>query len=135
MISPFQTLGVPPWADPEEIRSAYRILVKQWHPDMMQDPAARQLAQQRMVEINLAYEEALRMSAPRRKSAVTPELHPDDAMLLAESRLSRGRPQRRLVRAAGPDSDGHAPVRQRSPVLPGSASPGSGQSHVSSAGF
>ena len=64
MISPFQTLGVPPWADPEEIRSAYRVLVKQWHPDMMQDPAARQRAQQRMVEINLAYEEALRISAP-----------------------------------------------------------------------
>ena len=104
MISPFQTLGVPPWADPEEIRSAYRILVKQWHPDMMQDPAARQLAQQRMVEINLAYEEALRMSAPRRKSAVTPELHPDDAMLLAESRLSQGKPEeelRQLLRAEG----------------------------------
>ena len=104
MISPFQTLGVPPWADPEEIRSAYRVLVKQWHPDMMQDPAARQRAQQRMVEINLAYEEALRMSAPRRRPPVVPELHQDDAMMLAESRLSRGKPEealRQLLRAEG----------------------------------
>lgn len=104
MISPFQTLGVPPWADPEEIRSAYRVLVKQWHPDMMQDPADRQRAQQRMVEINLAYEEALRMSAPRRRPSVVPELHQDDAIMLAESRLSQGKPEealRQLLRAEG----------------------------------
>ena len=96
MISPFQVLGIRPWADAEEVRDAYRALVKQWHPDMIQDPAARQQAQQRMVEITLAYEEALRLTAPRHKSRITPELHPDDAVALAEKRLSQGRPEEAL---------------------------------------
>ena len=102
MISPFQTLGIRPWADAEEVRDAYRSLVKQWHPDMIQDPAARQEAQQRMVEINLAYEEALRLTSSRHKPHVTPELHPDDAVTLAERKLSQGKADealRQLLRA------------------------------------
>lgn len=102
MISPFQILGVRPWADTEEIRDAYRALVKQWHPDMVQDPSAKKQAQERMVEINLAYEEALRLSSPKYKPHVTPELHPDDAVSLAERKLSQGRPEealRQLLRA------------------------------------
>lgn len=102
MISPYQILGVRPWADADEIRDAYRALVKQWHPDMVQDPAAKQHAQERMVEINLAYEEALRLSSPKYKPHFTPQLHPDDAVILAERKLSQGRPEealRQLLRA------------------------------------
>ena len=41
-------------SDPEEIRTAYRTLARQCHPDMIQDPAEKEAAQTRMVALNLA---------------------------------------------------------------------------------
>jgi curved DNA-binding protein CbpA len=47
----YRTLFVDPTADEEAIRSAYRLLARQYHPDGTEpDPA-------RMTEINLAYDE------------------------------------------------------------------------------
>ena len=56
MNNPFEVLGLKGWADQTEIRNAYRALVKQCHPDMIQDPVRKQEAQDRMVQLNLAYE-------------------------------------------------------------------------------
>ena len=70
MNNPFEVLGLKGWADQDEIRTAYRTLVKQCHPDMIQDPLLKEEAQARMVALNLAYEEALRPPAgPSRSSA------------------------------------------------------------------
>ena len=66
MDTPFEVLGLRAGADPEEIRNAYRRLVKQCHPDMVQDPSRKSEAQQRMIRLNLAYEEALRLAMGRR---------------------------------------------------------------------
>ena len=41
MINPFEVLGLKGWATPDEIRTAYRSLVKQVHPDLIQDPKPR----------------------------------------------------------------------------------------------
>ena len=65
MNNPFEVLGLKGWADQDEIRTAYRTLVKQCHPDMIQDPHLKEEAQARMVALNLAYEEALRLSSPK----------------------------------------------------------------------
>ena len=65
MNNPFEVLGLKGWADQDEIRTAYRTLVKQCHPDMIQDPLLKEEAQARMVALNLAYEEALRLASPR----------------------------------------------------------------------
>ncbi|MSQ22863.1 MAG: J domain-containing protein [Dehalococcoidia bacterium] len=56
--SPHEVLGVRPGASQEEIASAYRLLVRQYHPDKVADlgPELRELAEQRMKEINAAYE-------------------------------------------------------------------------------
>ena len=54
MSTPFEELGLRAWASPEEIRAAYRTLVKQCHPDMVQDPVQKEAAQQRMIRLNLA---------------------------------------------------------------------------------
>lgn len=102
MSTPFETLGLRAWADPDEIRSAYRALVKKSHPDMVQDPEKKKLAQERMVQLNLAYEEALRLASPRQNASWQQELPCEDAVLLAEKFLSRGNPEsalRQLSRA------------------------------------
>jgi len=59
----FQVLGVAPNASWEEVRRAYKDLVRVWHPDRFQsDPKLRGKAEQQLQKINEAYE-ALRNSA------------------------------------------------------------------------
>ena len=55
MNNPFEVLGLKGLATPDEIRSAYRALARQCHPDIIQDPAEKEAAQMRMVALNLAY--------------------------------------------------------------------------------
>lgn len=53
----YRVLGVRPGASPEEVRLAYRGLVRRLHPDHQADlsVAARSLAERRMREINEAW--------------------------------------------------------------------------------
>lgn len=60
MQNPYEMLGVEQKAGPEQIRAAYHALVKRWHPDAMGDEALRREAQQKLIEINLAYEAVLK---------------------------------------------------------------------------
>ncbi|MBR3098964.1 MAG: DnaJ domain-containing protein [Clostridia bacterium] len=107
MSSCFETLGLRAWADPDEIRSAYRSLVKQCHPDMVQDPGEKQAAQERMIRLNLAYEEALRLASPRQHAPYIQEIPKTEAVLLAEKMMARGNPEsalRQLLRAESRDA-------------------------------
>ncbi len=60
--SPYDVLGVRSGASEDEITSAYRQLVQQYHPDRVADmaPEFREVAERRMKEINAAYEELKR---------------------------------------------------------------------------
>lgn len=60
MQNPYAMLGVQANATVEQIRAAYHALVKRCHPDSMSDEQARQAAQAALVELNLAYAEAMR---------------------------------------------------------------------------
>ena len=56
--SPYEVLQVRRGASQEEIASAYRRLVQQYHPDKVANlaPEFRELAERRMKEINVAYQ-------------------------------------------------------------------------------
>jgi curved DNA-binding protein CbpA len=87
---PHDVLGVAYGATPEEIRSAWRSLARQHHPDLTaDDPEAARRATRRMAEINAAYATLIRADGKERRrrraeeaaewgpaGRPTPEAHP-----------------------------------------------------------
>lgn len=61
MSDPYQVLGVSPSASDEEIKRAYRELVKKYHPDNYNDNPLADLAEAKMKEINEAYDMVVKM--------------------------------------------------------------------------
>jgi curved DNA-binding protein CbpA len=60
----YGVLELKPEASPEEIKKAYRDLVKVWHPDRFgNDPALQHKAQEKLKEINAAYERLVNLTA------------------------------------------------------------------------
>lgn len=55
-MNPYEVLGVPESATEQQIRDAYRKLVKQYHPDQYQDNPLKELATEKLKEVNEAYE-------------------------------------------------------------------------------
>ena len=108
MNNPFEVLGLKGWANQDEIRSAYRALVKRCHPDMVQDPVLKEEAQERMVALNLAYEAALRLASPRPQAPAGPAPSVAEAVLMAERALARDNPEgalRQLMKSEVRDGD------------------------------
>jgi molecular chaperone DnaJ len=56
MKNPYETLGVREGASQEEIKQAYRELVKKYHPDRYGDNPLQDLAGEKMRDINEAYD-------------------------------------------------------------------------------
>ena len=55
-MNPYEVLGVKPGASEEEIRKAYRALVKKYHPDQYADNPLSELAAEKLKEVNEAYD-------------------------------------------------------------------------------
>ena len=54
---PYKVLGVPPTASDDDIKEAYRKLARKYHPDKYSDSDLKELAEEKMKDINAAYEE------------------------------------------------------------------------------
>ena len=68
MNDPYQILGVPETASDEEIKKAYRDLARKYHPDNYHDNPLADLAQEKMKEINAAYEQITKERASGRRT-------------------------------------------------------------------
>ena len=65
MKDPYEVLGVSPNASEEEVKRAYRELARKYHPDNYVDNPLADLAQEKMKEINEAYDAITRGTASR----------------------------------------------------------------------
>ncbi len=54
--NPYEVLGISEGASEEEIKKAYREQVKKYHPDQYQDNPLSKLAEEKLREVNEAYE-------------------------------------------------------------------------------
>ena len=70
MKDPYEVLGVPHGASEEEIKKAYRDLARKYHPDNYANNPLADLAQEKMKEINEAYDTLMKGgSAPNVSSS------------------------------------------------------------------
>ena len=70
MKDPYSILGVSPGASDEEVKNAYRNLARRYHPDNYDDNnPLKDLAKDKMQEINAAYDEIQRDRTPSTSSS------------------------------------------------------------------
>lgn len=103
---PFTVLGIPTGSDPGAVRKAYRQRVKECHPDLFQNPDEQKAAQERLVVLNLAYEEALRITGVKRVGFNL--VSPEEAKHFAQKLMEQGNPEsalRQLNRADRKDAE------------------------------
>jgi hypothetical protein len=69
----YELLGVRPGASIQELKTAHRDMAKVWHPDRFaHDPRLQQKAQEKLKEINEAYDQLSAARTGRRPRAATP---------------------------------------------------------------
>lgn len=66
MKDPYSILGVSKDATDEEIKNAYRDLVRKYHPDKYRESDLADLAEEKMKEVNAAYDEIQAMRSKKK---------------------------------------------------------------------
>ena len=69
MTDPYKVLNIPSTATDEEVKKAYRELARKYHPDNYHDNPLADLAQEKMKEINEAYDTIQRQRQGRGSSS------------------------------------------------------------------
>ena len=98
-----QILGLPPDADEAQVRQAYHQQVKACHPDQFGDQKQQQQAQEKLIQLNLAYEEALR-SLSAQTGPVSHTVSLEEAKRLAKKLLEQQRYESALLQLSHADA-------------------------------
>ena len=98
-----QILGLPPDADEAQVRQAYHQQVKACHPDQFGDQEQQQQAQEKLIQLNLAYEEALR-SLSAQTGPVSHTVSLEEAKRLAKKLLEQQRYESALLQLSHADA-------------------------------
>lgn len=115
-MNPYQVLGVNETATDAEIKNAYRELAKKYHPDNYADSPLADLAEQKMKEINEAYDMICDMrrnpsssntSYNNTNSAYTTTNFPDVRRLIKQGRLDDALQVLNGVTAQGRNAEWH----------------------------
>ncbi len=61
MNDPYKVLGISPDASDDQVKAAYREMARKYHPDQYGDNPLSDLAQEKMQEINEAYDSIVKM--------------------------------------------------------------------------
>lgn len=61
MKDPYEVLNINPSASDEEVKKAYREMARKYHPDNYRDNPLSDLAQEKMKEVNQAYDSIMKM--------------------------------------------------------------------------
>ena len=105
-VNPFETLGIKPGSSAEEVRAAYRRMVKSCHPDQFQDADQQKEAQEKLIRLNLAYEAALKLAS--RKTVGFNLISQEEAKHFAQRLVEQGNLEsalRQLNRADSKDAE------------------------------
>ncbi|SFD37148.1 J domain-containing protein [Clostridium uliginosum] len=85
-MNPYEVLGLNPNATQEEIKIAYRKLTKQYHPDQYGNNPLKELAEQKMREINAAYTELTKGSHNNHSSQSNSNTYSNSSYIYQEIR-------------------------------------------------
>jgi len=105
-LNAFEVLGLSLDADQAQVHAAYRSHVKRCHPDQFQEKEQQEQAQEQLIRLNLAYEEALRIAGQRQLGYHTVSAADAERMaakLMEQNRLENA--LRQLMRAEAKDAD------------------------------
>ena len=99
----FEVLGLRPDADEAQVRQAYHQQVKACHPDQFADGDDQRQAQEKLIQLNLAYEEAIRSTAGKQKT-VFHTVSPEEAKAIAKKLLEQQRYESALLQLSHAES-------------------------------
>ena len=102
-LNAFEILGLSASANEQQLRQAYHDRVKACHPDQFSDAADQQKAQEKLVQINLAYEEAMRQLQLRQQPLTCHKIPAAQAKQVAKKLLDQQRYESALLQLSRAD--------------------------------
>lgn len=110
----YRVLGIAHGATETEIRQAYHRLAKACHPDLQDNEEEQLKAQEKMVQLNLAYKEALQQAGQHDRYIVMP---PEKAWAHAKEYFQTRQWEKALVQLSHIQERGAAWYRMQGDIL------------------
>jgi hypothetical protein len=111
----YQILEIQPGASLEEVKQAYRDLVFVWHPDRFpHNDRLQQKAQQRLTEINQAYQQLLLFLSQPELKAIEPQFQPPTPPAPVRENLNRKSFKKPAGRSASQKSQNYRKATSKS---------------------